>query len=90
MPPKVIRRVDPQMTREFRRSRSDARATVEAVVDEQGKVADVWYVEGDERWAWIVAFALRKWEFEPATLDGKPIAVRFKMSSSVKITSYMP
>lgn len=82
--PKVARRVDPQMPAEFVGSGQTRSATLEAAIDTDGTVLAVWYVSGDRQWAQVVADALRRWEFEPATRDGEPVAVRFEMTSNFK------
>jgi len=82
--PKVIRRVDPKMPAEFVGSGQARSAALEAAVGADGKVLAVWYVSGDRQWARVVADALRRWEFEPATRDGEPVAVRFKMTSNFR------
>ena len=82
--PKVIRRVDPKMPSEFVGSGQARSATLEAAIGTDGKVLAVWYLSGDRQWAQVVAAALRQWEFAPATREGEPVAVRFKMTSNFK------
>jgi periplasmic protein TonB len=84
--PKVISRVEPTTSRELRDKYSDATATVEVVLDEQGRVVDVLYVEGNREWARLLMQAVRRWRFEPGTLDGKPVAVRFPITSNFRHT----
>jgi hypothetical protein len=83
-PPQVLRRIDPTPSDFMRSSRHTADATVEAVIDGTGVVVAAWYVEGDREWAKSVAMAVRSWRFSPATLDGKPVEVRFKVSSTFR------
>ena len=79
--PKVIKRVDPRMPSQFGGSGKPRSAAVEAAIDTDGRVLAVWYLSGDREWARIVADALSRWEFEPATRDGEPVAVRFEVTS---------
>ena len=78
--PVVIRRVEPVVGRSLR-SRA-ALATVEAVIGEDGHVRNVCVTSGDQEWGRAVAAALRKWQFKPGTLDGKPVAVLFSLTST--------
>jgi outer membrane biosynthesis protein TonB len=76
--PKVIHRVEPNA-----RSMAGRRATaiVEAVIGEDGVPRHICVATGDPEWGRIVADALRYWRFEPGTLNGKPVAVRFSLTS---------
>lgn len=76
--PKVIHRAEPKA-----RSMAGRRATaiVEAVIGEDGVPRHICVTSGDPDWGRIVADAVREWRFEPATRDGKPVAVRFSLTS---------
>jgi protein TonB len=78
--PVVIQKVEPIVKRSLRGR--TALATVEAIVGEDGKARNVCVTSGDPEWGRAVAVALRKWRFKPATLNGKPIAVRFELTST--------
>ncbi|HEU4523111.1 MAG TPA: energy transducer TonB [Thermoanaerobaculia bacterium] len=82
--PVAVRRVEPAVDAEFRRSRPFAEATVEAVVDRSGSVVAAWVFEGDREWGETLVRAVRGWKFEPATLDGQPITVRVRISSTFR------
>jgi len=77
--PVVVRKVEPVVARSLRGR--TAEATVEAIIGEDGKVRNVCVVSGDPEWGRTVARAVRKWEFKPGTLDGKPVAVTFTLTS---------
>ena len=83
-PPKVLERVEPRASRELRQSVMKASATVELVIDETGKVAAAWYVDGHREWAKALLAAVRQWRFQPATRDGQPIAVRSRITSTLR------
>ena len=57
-----------------------SRATVEAVIGEDGVARNICVVAGDPEWGRAVAAALRQWTFKPATLDGKPVPVKFTLT----------
>ena len=82
--PKLTQRVAPIAPPDFRAERQMASAVAEIVIDQQGNVVDAWYVDGDRRWADIFITAMRQWKFEPATLNGQPIMVRSRMTSSFR------
>lgn len=80
-PPRPIRRVEPVTPPGFASSGRRATAKVEIVVDATGFVEAGWLVRGDPQWGAAVLDAVRQWTFEPATRDGKPIRVRFRITS---------
>ncbi|HEX7707356.1 MAG TPA: energy transducer TonB [Thermoanaerobaculia bacterium] len=83
-PPRVIKRVEPVISRALRETTRAADAEIEAVIDEKGTVIGAVYLSGNREWAQALAYAVGRWRFEPATLDGKPIAVRFTISSTFR------
>jgi hypothetical protein len=80
--PKVLHRVEP-LAPEALRGR-EALATVEAVIGEDGKARHICFREGDREWGQAIAAVLGAWRFEPATLDGKPVAVVFTLTSRLR------
>jgi len=85
-PPKSIHRVDPSTPSGFIGSGRTAIASVDAVINAEGRVEAVWLVSGDPIWGQAVASAVRQWKFEPAKRNGEPIAVVFSVTS--KFTSH--
>jgi DMSO/TMAO reductase YedYZ molybdopterin-dependent catalytic subunit len=81
-PPNPVYRVEPVAPRAV--LGLDAVATVEAVIGEDGKVRHICYRDGDREWAAAVAEALRNWRFEPAKLDGKPVATLFTLTTKLR------
>ena len=79
-PPEVIHRVHPPPDRD--RVMSVTEATVEAIIGEDGVPRNVCVTAGDVAWGRHLAESFRQWRFRPATLDGKPIAVRLEMRGS--------
>jgi hypothetical protein len=82
-----LKQFEPEAPDVIRDSRKSAAATAEAVIDIDGKVVAAWYVDGDREWARVLANAVRGWKFAPATLDPKPIAARFNVSSTYRRNS---
>jgi protein TonB len=80
-PPKVIQRVEPVVPGHFFETGRERLATVEAAVNAEGRVEASWMVSGDPEWGWALMNALRQWRFQPATRNGQPAAVRFRLTS---------
>jgi len=75
--PKIIKRVSPVVP-SFTGTQF---VEVESVIDETGRVSSICRTSGDQQFVKSVVAAMRQWVFEPATLDGKPIKVRFRLTS---------
>lgn len=57
---------------------------IEAVIDEDGCVRQPKASrDADQRAVAFILKAIRKWVFEPATLDGKPVRVSYALTMSV-------
>jgi TonB family protein len=85
--PKLISKVEPLFPEEVRRAREpiDDLVIVDAVVDESGSVTDVCPLKGDPRLMQAVMDAMRQWKFTPGTIDGRPSAFRFNMTSRFRL-----
>lgn len=61
-------------------------SVVSAVVDEEGCVRDLQVCEGDfEAFNQATLEAISRWVFEPATLEGKPVAVYYTLTTTFQI-----
>lgn len=68
--------------------RRDGAVALEAVIDERGSVAELCVIEligGDMEFAEAAISAVRQWKYEPAELDGQPVASRFIVVVSFKV-----
>jgi TonB family protein len=86
-PPRLIHSVYPKYTQAARRAKYQGVCVVSLVVDEQGVPKDV-HVPGPlgmglEKSA---VDAVRQYRFQPATYNGKPVAVRMTVKVSFKFT----
>ena len=62
---------------EFARTRGIyGTVSLEATVNERGAVTDIRIVNGHPVLARAAADAVRRWRFQPATLNGRPVEVR--------------
>jgi protein TonB len=80
--PVVLQRVAPQADGSL--IGKNTTTTVEAVVGEDGRAHNICVTSGDPTWGRAVARALRQWKFQPATLDGEPIAAKFTLTSNFR------
>ena len=86
--PKLVHEVKPDYTREAMEAGIQGRLSLQAVVLESGLVGDVDIVDSldtvyglDEQ----AVKAIRQWQFEPGTKDGKPVAVQVEVEFTFKL-----
>jgi hypothetical protein len=82
--PKAIRHVELKPPYQFVRSHHVAQARAEVVIDASGNVVDAWHVDGNRELGQLFVTSLRGWKFEPATVDGVPASVRFRMTTTFR------
>ncbi|HWM90191.1 MAG TPA: TonB family protein [Thermoanaerobaculia bacterium] len=84
-PEKLFGRV-PRVPEEVRSSTKRGVSVVSTVIDEEGCVRDVRVCEGDsEAFNQAARESFRGWVFEPATLDGTPVAVYYKLTAKLSV-----
>jgi periplasmic protein TonB len=68
---------EPEYDDESRKAKIEGRVTLTWIVTKEGKTADIKLVRGLNPRLDAAAFkAVSQWRFDPATKDGKPVAVR--------------
>jgi len=77
---------DPEYSEEARRAKYQSEVTVAGTVDPQGAFTDLCLVQAagfglDEQ----AMRAVRAWKFEPATLQGQPVAVRLHVETTFRL-----
>lgn len=87
-PPRAILKAPPQYTEEARKDRLQGVVIVQAIIDETGAVTDVKALKGLPLGLTEAAIeAIRQWRFEPARLDGKPVAVYYNLTINFRLDS---
>lgn len=89
-PPKLVTRVDPDYPESARANRVEGMIVVDALIDDKGNVTGVSVakgVEGDDGKALAEAAmaAVKQWKFEPAKMDGKPVATKFAVTINFRL-----
>jgi TonB family protein len=85
--PKPIRQPRPQIPRGASQVPTHGKLILEVLITEEGKVTAPMIVQPlpAPTLSYAALQALRRWEFEPATIDGKPVGVIFSSEFSYKI-----
>src|SRR5262249_48119469 len=74
--PKCIRCINPHFSDEARKAKSQGTVKLAIIVDEKGQVRSATIIKGDDYGNdWQSVTASKAWKLEPATRDGKPVAV---------------
>ena len=84
--PVILYRLAPYYTERARRAKLQGNVVLEAVIDREGCVVDAKVLKGLELEIDQVAVeTLRRWIFQPATFEGKPIKVYYTMTVNFAI-----
>jgi TonB family protein len=85
-PPDKIYSPSPQYTEIARKARITGVVIVEAIIDKQGNVTNVKVLKGLPMGLDQAAVdAVKRWRFEPATLNGKPVAVIYNLTINFQL-----
>ncbi|MDP1831276.1 MAG: energy transducer TonB [Geothrix sp.] len=76
----VLRRVDPLYPDFARWARIQGPVVLMMTVDERGQPVQVQVLEGHRAFHEVAVQAARQWRFEPARLDGRPVAASFRLT----------
>ncbi len=84
--PKRVYSPDPHYPEEARHARVQGVVILQTVIDKAGQVTDVKVLKGLPSGLTEAAVeAVSKWRFEPATLEGKPVAVFYLVTVSFSV-----
>jgi len=79
-PPKLVSSSPPVYPSVARLENLQGVAVIDVLVDATGKVTDMMVISGSPRLAQAAMDALRTWKYEPARLNGQPIAMHTHVS----------
>lgn len=74
--PKLVRKTQPVFPPEVKAARITGVVRLELTVSAEGKTENILPISGHPALADAAVEAVRQWEFEPAQVDGKPVASR--------------
>jgi|CXWL01.1.fsa_nt_gi TonB family protein len=84
-PPVVLRRTSPQYTAAGRAAAINGTVVIESVIDHQGQVGSPKILKSlDPGLDFAALEAVREWRFEPAQLNGQPVAVYYVLTIQFK------
>ena len=84
--PKRVFSPDPHYPEEARHARVQGVVILQTIIDRTGKVTNVKVLKGLPSGLTEAAVdAVSKWRFEPATLEGKPVAVYYLVTVSFSV-----
>lgn len=85
-PPRALEKIPPSYPEEARKQRIQGVVVLRTVIAEDGSVTDVEVLKGQpEGLSEAAVEAVSQWRFEPATLNGKPIAVYYNLTINFRL-----
>jgi len=84
--PKPVYTADPEYSEKARKKKINGTVVVAMIVTQEGRVRDVKITKGLDKGLDKQALAaVRTWKFDPATKDGKPVAVHLNVEVSFRL-----
>jgi len=83
--PAILHRVDPFYPDLARRARVQGTVVLMMVVDERGVPMQVRVLDGPVALQDAALQAARQWRFEPAQMDGHPVAASFRLTLNFRL-----
>ena len=84
--PVKIFEVKPQYTEIARKARIQGVVILQTIIDKEGNITDVKVLKGlPMGLADAAVDAVKQWKYEPATLNGKPVAVYFNLTANFQL-----
>lgn len=86
VPPVAVERPAPQYPVELRRARAEGEVVVKGVVGRDGRMRDFQVVQAAHPgFADAFLAVLPRWRFQPATLNGEPVAVHYQVETFFRL-----
>ena len=84
--PKVISRVNPEYPPLARQVHMQGVVVIDAILDEQGNVAEMKVVSGPPLLMQSALDAVRKWKYEPTYLNDQPVSVQLNVTVTFRLS----
>ena len=85
-PPRILTRADPEYTEEAKDAKISGSVLLSMVIGTDGLAHDINVVRGIDSGLDLNAVAaIQKWQFEPGTKDGEPVAVRAQIEVNFRL-----
>lgn len=81
----LIRQVAPVYPDEARRKRIEGTVLLQAVIDKEGRVADLRLISGPPELVQAAIGAVQQWRYRPYLLDGQPVEVDTQLQVNFKL-----
>ena len=89
--PKGLFQPDPQYPAEARMARVEGVVVMQGIIDRDGCIRELTQLKGvSQDVDQAAAETVKRWVFEPALLDGKPVDVYYNLTTSFRLTSSTP
>ena len=91
--PQLRKKVQPRYPKAARKAGVQGQVTARATIDVDGKVTDVTIVACDPKdmgFEGATIDAVRQWEYSPATIEGRPVAVLFIVKTEFELSKTSP
>jgi protein TonB len=82
---KLISRVDPIYPALAREQHISGNVTIDALIDPNGRVSTMKVISGPTMLHQAAMEALKQWKYQPATLDGKPVAMHLNITLQFRL-----
>jgi protein TonB len=76
-PPVIVKKVQPEYPEIARKAKIQGKVVVQAIINEQGDVESAEVLKSQPMLDASAIEAVKKWKYQPATLNGKPVKVYF-------------
>ena len=86
-PPVQLHRVQPELSREARRSSREGEVVLACVIERNGSVSNVRVISASGHGDFTAASvgAVRQWRYSPGKLDGSPVRVFLTVTTSYRV-----
>ncbi len=85
-PPRATNKTMPAYPEAARKERIEGVVIVQVVIDEEGRISDAEVLKGlSHGLSESAVESVKNWRFEPALLDGEPVAVRYNLTINFRL-----